>query len=331
MHMGGALYLNAEFTAPWSTTARPDRALCDVFQPRSERVISFHLIASGSCWARLEDDPSTAIQLTAGELLVVSQGDEHIMSSDLDTPPIAAAPILATHLEAAPGEIINLSYGGGGATTRVMCGFLSCDEMLSNPLLSALPRIFKVDMRNDPSSAWLESSLQFAAAESGRAKPGSAIVIGKISELMFVEAVRRCLEALPPDRTGWLAGLRDRFVSRALSYMHAQPAHDWTVDELARKVGLSRSALAQRFSDLLGQPPMQYLARWRLQLAAHELLTANKPLAMLAAEVGYESEAAFNRAFKREFGLPPAGWRKSRSKVAAVRAISANDETNEAA
>ena len=320
MRMGGALYLNAEFTAPWCTTARPDRELCTVFLPRTERVISYHLIVEGSCWAQVADDPGSAIHVSAGELLVVPHGDEHLMASDLALPPVASAPLLNNMLRAAPGDVIKLSYGGGGTPTRVMCGFLACDEILSNPLLSSLPRIFKIDMRNDPSSAWLESSLHFAAAESTQWRPGSAIVIGKLSELLFVEAVRRCIDALPADRKGWLAGLRDRFIGRALSMLHAQPAHPWTVDELARKVGLSRSALAQRFTDLLEEPPMQYLARWRLQVAAHELQTGAKSLSAVAMQVGYESEAAFNRAFKREFGMPPATWRKSRGKMAIASA-----------
>jgi AraC-like DNA-binding protein len=204
-----------------------------------------------------------------------------------------------------------LSYGGGGAKTRLICGFLACDDTLTNPVLSALPRMFKIDMRNDARSAWLESSLRLAAVEAAELRVGSAIVLGRLSELLFVEAVRRCVDSLPADRKGWLAGVSDRFVGRSLALMHAQPAHGWTVDELARKAGLSRSALAQRFTQLLGQPPMQYLARWRLQIAAQALRDGAQSLTAIAERVGYESEAAFNRAFKREFGLPPASWRRS--------------------
>lgn len=315
VRLGGAVYLNAEFTAPWCVIGKTDSSLCASFLPQSERVVSYHLITEGSCWARVAADPDSALQVNAGELLVVPQGESHILGSALDLTPVPSAPLLADHLKAAPGEVMKLSYGGGGATTRLVCGFLACNETLSNPILSALPRIFKIDMRNDPRSGWLESSLQFAAAEAAELRAGSATVLGKLSELLFVEAVRRCIDALPADRKGWLAGVRDRFVGRALSMIHAQPAHDWTVDELARKVGLSRSALAQRFTDLLDQPPMQYLARWRLQVAAHELSNGNKSIAAIAEHVGYDSEAAFNRAFKREFGTPPAGWRKNRSKA----------------
>ena len=170
-------------------------------------------------------------------------------------------------------------------------------------------------MRNDPRAAWLESSLKFAAAETAESRAGGTAILARLSELLFVEAVRCCIESLPADQTGWLAGVRDRFVGRALSLLHARPDHPWTVDELARKVGLSRSALAHRFTELLGQPPMQYLARWRMQIAAQELLSSNKSLAAVAEQIGYESEAAFSRAFRREFGKPPAGWRKHRGKA----------------
>ena len=315
VRLGGAVYLNGEFTAPWCVIGQTNGALCAGYLPRSERVVSFHLITEGNCWARLAADPNSAIQVNAGELLVVPQGETHIMGSAPDLTPVSFGPLLASQLETAPGEVMKLSHGGGGTRTRTVCGFLACNETLSNPILSALPRIFKIDMRNDPRSAWLESSLQFAAAEAAEWRAGSAIVLARLSELLFVEAVRRCIDALPADQKGWLAGVRDRFVGRALSMLHAQPAHAWTVDELARKVGLSRSALAQRFTDLLGQPPMQYLARWRLQVAAQELLIGSKSLAAIAEQVGYDSEAAFNRAFKREFGMPPAGWRKNRSKA----------------
>jgi AraC-like DNA-binding protein len=316
VRLGGAVYLHGEFTAPWSVSSSSNAELCATFLPQSERVMSYHLVTAGSCWAQLAGDPASAIEVRAGELLVVPQGEEHIMASSLDVEPVPAAPTIAEHLKTAPGELLQLNYGGGGVATSLLCGFIACDETLGNPLLAMLPRLFKVDMRNDPRSAWLESSLQFAAAEAADWRAGSSIVLGKLSELLFVEAVRRCIESMPATDEGWLAGVRDRFVGRALALMHAQPAYAWTVDELAQRVGLSRSALAQRFADLIGQPPVQYLTRWRLQLAAKELTSANKPLLAIAAQVGYESEAAFNRAFKREFGMPPSSWRKAQAKTA---------------
>ena len=315
VRLSGAVYLNGTFTAPWCAVGRTDAALCAAYLPRSERVVSYHLIIEGSCWAQLADDRASAIHLDAGELLVVPQGETHLMGSAIGLAPTPMELLLAGPMAAAPGEVMALSHGGGGPTTRIICGFLACDDTLSNPLLSSLPRLFKIDMRHDPRAAWLESSLKFAAAEAANSRAGGTIVLARLSELLFVEAVRSCIEALPAHQTGWLAGVRDRYVGRALSLLHAHAVHPWTVDELARKVGLSRSALAQRFTDLLGQPPMQYLARWRMQIAAQELLTGRKSLAAVAEQIGYESEAAFSRAFRREFGMPPAGWRKSKGQM----------------
>jgi AraC family transcriptional regulator, alkane utilization regulator len=315
VRLSGAVYLNGTFTAPWCMIGRTDAALCAAYLPRSERVVSYHLIIEGNCWAQLAGDSKSAIHLNAGELLVVPQGETHLIGSAVDLAPTPSELLLAGPMAAAPGEVLTLSHGGGGATTRIVCGFLACDDTLSNPLLASLPRLFKIDMRQDPRAAWLESSLKFAAAEAANSRAGGTIVLARLSELLFVEAVRSCIEALPDHETGWLAGVRDRYVGRALSLLHAHAVHPWTVEELARKVGLSRSALAQRFTDLLGQPPMQYLARWRMQIAAQELLSGRKSLAAVAEQIGYESEAAFSRAFRREFGMPPAGWRKCKEEM----------------
>jgi AraC-like DNA-binding protein len=293
LRLSGAVYLNGDFTAPWCVVGHVSKALCATFLPRAERIVSYHLIVEGSCWAALTDDPASAIRVDAGELLVVPQGEAHLMGSSLEIAPVPADEMVSRYLSTSPGEVMRLSYGAEGANqdgsrTRIICGFLACDDMLADPVLSSLPRIFKIDMRHDPQSAWLESSLKFAAAEAAEWRPGSATV---------------------------LAGVGDRFVGKALALLHAQSAHGWTVDELARRVGLSRSAFAQRFTQLLGQAPMQYLASWRLQMAAQELLSGSHSIAVVAERVGYESEAAFNRAFKRQFGLPPAAWRRNQGKL----------------
>ena len=191
-----------------------------------------------------------------------------------------------------------------------MCGFLSCDRQLSRPLLEALPRFLCVPFSDGPGAAWLMSLLRRGAQENTAPGPGSGLLLAKLAELLFVEAMRRYIEALPEQQTGWLAALRDRYVGRALSLMHERPAHDWSVDDLAERVGLSRSALAQRFATLLGQPPMQYLTRWRLVLAGAALRSSNRATPLVAEDSGYESESAFHRAFKREFGMPPAAWRR---------------------
>jgi AraC-like DNA-binding protein len=209
-----------------------------------------------------------------------------------------------------PGDVASLRKGRAGAATRIVCGFLACDRRLAEPILQSLPRLLRVGMRDGGTAAWVRSSIRYSVTESASSRPGSAAVRARLSEVLFVETIRHYMEELPPGKSGWLAGLRDRHVGRALSLLHERPAHPWTVEELARKVGLSRSALGQRFSTLIGAPPMQYLTRWRTSLAATRLRESDVSIIRIATEAGYESEAAFNRAFKREFGLPPATWRK---------------------
>jgi AraC-like DNA-binding protein len=310
VQLTGAVYLDGAFSAPWCVTIPADSALCSAYLPPSERVVSFHLVTEGSCWAMLPHDPGGALRADAGDVIVVPQGESHLLGSTTGLPPDFLGPILASKVRTAPGEVMTVAWGGGGAVTRMVCGFFAAQDIWRNPLLSALPRMFKAGMRGSHAS-WLESSLRFATQEAASARAGSATVLAKLSELMFVEAVRRYIDAMPDDGKGWLAGLRDRVVARALALMHGRPAHGWTVEELARRVGTSRSVLARRFAGVLGVAPMQYLAQWRLQLAAQQLRLGDRPLASVAEDIGYESEAAFNRAFKREFGVPPATWRRN--------------------
>ncbi|HJV86263.1 MAG TPA: AraC family transcriptional regulator [Noviherbaspirillum sp.] len=308
VQLNGAVFLNAEFTAPWCVTSKAENELCAMYLPEPGRVLSYHLITGGSCWVSLAGNENSAIRVEAGELLVVPQGELHVLGSELTTNPVPSGPLLSNYLQAHPGEVMAVNYGGGGLPTRMVCGFIACDAGLSNPLLASLPRLFKVDVGQGIESAWLASALSFAAAEAADPRTGTTSVLAKLSELLFVHAIRRYIDTLPESEKGWLAAVRDRYVGRALSHLHARPAHPWTVEELAGHIGLSRSAFAQRFTDLLGQPPMQYLAHWRLCLAAR-LLSGGRPLAEVAGTVGYDSEAAFSRAFKREFGHPPGSWR----------------------
>jgi AraC-like DNA-binding protein len=212
------------------------------------------------------------------------------------------------------GRITAHKQGATGNATRIICGYLACDKRLAEPILFGLPRLLKVSMGGGGTAAWVQSSIKFSVAESASARPGSAAVLARLSEVLFAEAIRHYMDELPAGNSGWLAGLRDRHVGRALALLHEQPAHRWTVDQLAKKVGLSRSALAERFNELIGSPPMQYLARWRTSLAARALRETKASIVRVAEDVGYESEAAFNRAFKREFGLPPAAWRRKAPK-----------------
>jgi AraC-like DNA-binding protein len=211
-----------------------------------------------------------------------------------------------------------VKYGREGApSARLVCGFLACDARPFNPLLENLPAVMQARSARDNSGDWLAQFIRAAVSESAERRSGSEGILAKLSELMFIEVVRRHLETMPPEQAGWLAGLRDHFVGKALSLMHGNPAHGWTIEELGRKVGLSRSVLAERFTDLLGMPPMQYLARWRMQIAARILSDASANIASIAEEIGYESEAAFSRAFKKLVGVPPSVWRRRAPPAAA--------------
>jgi AraC-like DNA-binding protein len=305
VRLTGAVFLHGELSAPWGVCAPSAAESTTALMPGAEHLVYYHLVTEGSCVATVAGaDP---VPLAAGDVVLLPHGDPHVMSS---SPDVTAVPAWEVYSPPPPGDVVGLRCGGGGEVTGLVCGFLACEKGPCNPLLDALPPILRVNVRSDPTSAWIETSLTFGAREAAAQRAGGTTVLAKLSELLFVEGVRRYVESLPADQTGWLAGLRNRFVGRALALLHARPAHAWSVEELAREVGLSRSALADRFTDLLGQPPMQYLTRWRLQLAAQKLRSGQASVARIAEEVGYESEAAFNRAFKREIGAPPAAWRR---------------------
>ena len=197
-----------------------------------------------------------------------------------------------------------MRLGGGGETTRFVCGYFGCERHADRLFLAGLPLMIKINLRGDPAGEWLENSVRHLVSEAGSARPGQSVLLSKMAEALFIETIRRYMEALPPEQTGWLAGARDPVVGGALALLHRKPRHHWTVDELAAEAGASRSVLAERFSRFLGEPPLTYLARWRLQLAARMLQTTREAVLQVASEVGYDSEAAFNRAFKREFGIP---------------------------
>jgi len=306
LRLSGAVFLDAEFTAPWCVTSQSGHPSTGLLGD-SEHIVFFHWLIAGRCKARLAAGGDT-FEIAAGDLLLMPNDEAHLMGSDLQIEPIPADYLVKP---GADGGLLRIEHGGGGETTRFVCGFLACDKRHSRPVLEALPGMLRVPFGDDPATAWLKSLLHLGAQETMARRPGSDTVLAKLSELLFVEAIRRYSETMPAGQTGWLAGLRDRFVGRVLTLMHQKPGHEWTVDALANEAGLSRSALAQRFTELIGQPPMQYLTRWRLTVAAQRLRTDGASLAAVAEQIGYESEAAFNRAFKREFGVPPATWRRT--------------------
>jgi AraC family transcriptional regulator, alkane utilization regulator len=306
LRMTGAVFIDAEFTAPWCIEARGRNPALPMASAGPNAVF-FHVLTEGHCKARLTEGGAT-VDLAAGDLIMLPRDDDHLMGSDLHLAPTLAESLARPD----PGRgMLRIEHGGGGEKTRFVCGFLRCDARLCGPLLEGLPRIVRMPLANGPATAWLSSLLHAGAVESAAPRPGGETVLVKLSELLFVEALRRYIEMLPEEEKGWLAGLRDRFVGRALALLHEDPGHPWTVDELAERVGLSRSALTQRFSDLLGQAPIQYLTRWRLTIAAQRLRAEQASLARIAEDSGYDSEAAFNRAFKRALGTTPAAWRRS--------------------
>ena len=307
VRLTGAVFMDAEFTAPWCIGEPSGVEVCIEHMPHAQHVVIYHLVMDGGCEATLRD--GAPVSAGAGDLVIIPGGDAHSLGSDLSRPAVPGGPLVVRR---GPDEVPQVRHGGGGELTRMVCGYLACDSVLFDTVLAALPRIMVVNMRDGPGAQWLTSSIQFSLAESAAQRAGAGTVLAKLSELMFVEAIRRHIESLPPEQTGWLAGLRDRFVGKTLALIHSKPAHGWTVEEFATTVGLSRSALAERFAGLVGQPPMQYLARWRLQLAGNLLRAGRQSVAAVAADVGYDSEAAFNRAFKREMGATPAAWRRGK-------------------
>jgi AraC-like DNA-binding protein len=306
LRLTGAVFLDAEFTAPWCVVSQSGQSASSVLSGGAS-IVFFHVLTEGHCKARLASGGET-LELVAGDLVMLPRDDTHLLGSDLHLAPTLADTLVQP---AADGDLMRIEHGGGGERTRLVCGFLRYDQRLTGPMLETLPRLLRVPLGGGSTAAWLTSLLQAGARETAAPRPGAETVLAKLSELLFVEALRRHIELMPEQQTGWLAGLRDRFVGRALALMHERPGHDWSVEELASAVGLSRSSLAQRFADFIGQPPMQYLTRWRLTVAAQRLRSETASLARIAEDSGYDSEAAFNRAFKRALGTTPAAWRRS--------------------
>jgi AraC-like DNA-binding protein len=300
----GAIFINAKFTAPWAYKSPAAASAAPLLEPGAERVVIFHLITEGECYVEMTGQPPC--RLGPGDVVLFPRGDAHLMCSGPGVPPAMGAR-LDQVLSRRPRQLV---YGGGGAATRLVCGYLACDARLADMLLAGLPPLVKVNVRGSNAGAWLEASVRYALVEARSPRPGGAGVLAKLAEVLFIEVLRLHMNAEAPGRTGWLAGLRDRTVGAALNELHARPAHQWTLEELARAAGRSRSVLAERFLELVGTTPMQYLTQWRMLLAANLLCGSNAPLARIAEDVGYQTDTAFSRAFRREFGAPPAAWRR---------------------
>jgi len=315
IRLTGAIYFDFELSSPWVREAPPAREIAARVMPGAQRVIEYHLIARGSCWGHaVGHEP---ILLRDGDVIMFPRGDGHVLSS---APGMREVPDPAAFDRPAALPVFYEFGGGGPDRARVVCCFLGCDDRPYNPLVDALPPVIHLAAR-DPqhTTAAIASLVAMAASEARAARPGSGNVLARLSELIFVETIRQHLAALPDGEKGWLAGLRDPVVGCALAAIHGCPRDQWTVERLARAAGVSRSVLADRFAQMAGHPPMQYLALWRMQLAAR-MLADGRRVAAVADAVGYESEAAFSRAFKKIVGDAPAAWRGAHARPSASAA-----------
>ncbi|HEY6825103.1 MAG TPA: AraC family transcriptional regulator [Steroidobacteraceae bacterium] len=307
VRLNGAIFFDVHASDPWAAETPAGNQIVGRMFPAAEHLICYHAITHGTCWAAVADEPP--MMLSAGDVVVIPHGHAHVLSS---APGLRGAQDVSRYQ--APSELelpVVISMGGGTTESAgFVCGFLGCDARPYNPLLSSLPHVFKV---SDQVGGPLGSYVQIALTESKRPRIGSESVLGRLSELMFVDVIRRYLETLPADRLDWLAGLRDPYIGRALAEIHREPARHWTLESLARQVAMSRSAFAEHFSRFVGTPPMQYLTNWRMQIAANHLLSTTDSVNAVANRVGYDSEAAFSRAFKKVVGAPPSEWRKQRA------------------
>jgi len=315
VRLTGATFFDVVARAPWCAEHPTREQVLPKILPGAEHLISYHVVTEGECYAaRIGDAP---IHLSAGEVVVFTKGDAHVMSS---APGMRAQPVTQEEVDEATAgplpffrDVFNEGGGDRPPSVKLVCGFLACDAQPFNPLLDNLPAVIKGGKADGDDTSWVAQFIRLAMLESSAKRAGGESVLAKLSELMFIEVVRRYLEALPAGQAGWLAGLRDPSVGKALSLLHGHPAQPWTLEALARDVGVSRSVLAERFAELVGMPPMHYLANWRMQIAAGLLSGGTTNIATIAAETGYGSEAAFSRAFKKMVGLPPAAWRRRKA------------------
>jgi AraC-like DNA-binding protein len=305
VRLKGALFFSAEFSAPWRLSTPHCRMLAPTLAPGAPHIVIYHFVVEGTARACVVGGPDVA--LSPGDIVVFPHGDPHHLSGGTGTTQVESAAVLQ---RISSGDLSPMHAGGGGATTRFVCGYLTLDPLLCGPILESLPPILTVSVRTDPSGHWLEQSILHLLEESASNRAGSDAMLAKLSEALFVDTLRRYVTGLPDQTTGWLAGARDPVVGKSLALLHKRPEYPWTIAGLAADVGVSRSSLVERFTRYLAEPPMAYLTGWRLRLAAQALTSSPKGVADIAAAVGYESEAAFNRAFKRAFAVPPARYRR---------------------
>jgi AraC-like DNA-binding protein len=303
VRLAGAIFLRAEFRAPWAYRSPPAADLAATFLPGASSLVLFHIVADGRCWIELDD--GTGRDLEQGDVVVMPYGDQHRVGNPTG---VEAVPITSLLPPPPWTEFPVIDHGGDGDATMIVCGYLQGDALLFDPVLRALPSLFVVHPPAGPAAAWVGASIEYALLASQSAASTSRMN-QQLPELLFTEVLRLYLETHDPELTGWLAALRDPVAGPALTLLHTDPAHDWSVAELAAAAAASRTVLVDRFRQLLGRPPIRYLTEWRLHLASGLLRTTPLGVGEIGAKVGYNSEESFSRAFKRELGLAPAHWR----------------------
>lgn len=297
LKLTGTLYCRSELTAPWG-----------VEMPPFDDCLMFHIVTSGHCWLTVEGEEPMLMQ--AGSLTLLPHGKGHSISSDLEQP---TTPLFDIPVEKVSERLEVMEYGGGGAVTQLTCGVARFDHAVGKELIKSLARVMYIDSWKEEDDTWLQSTLRFIAREARELRPGSETVITHLADILIIQAIRTWIDSAPAEGSGWISALRDKQIGNALALIHRQPENDWTVEGLAREVGMSRSGFSARFSALMGESAMRYVTRWRMQLARLQLQESAEPLISVAERLGYQSEAAFSRAFRREFGLSPGAARSKRS------------------
>ncbi len=306
----GAVFHLVDASFPWGVDIPRARDYASIILPRAQHVISYHIILKGSGWVEIPDVASTWFE--AGDILVLAHGDQYsLLSTPGQAPEYDRKATIAFFREWMAGKLpfVTREGGGGGGGAEYMCGFLGCDMRPFNPVLSALPRLLRVGWSRNDQQDLLGRLIDLTLTDARLPRLGDESIRLRLSELIFVEVIRLCLESLPVHEMGWLSGLRDPAIGRVLTILHESPAHPWTLNLLAEQAGMSRAAMTARFTHLIGYPPMQYLALWRMQIAARLLADSTMKVAAVGQEIGYRSESAFSRAFKKIVGVSPAGWR----------------------
>jgi AraC-like DNA-binding protein len=306
VRFSGGVFLEAQFRSPWCVRSHIAPSDCGPEVKVDGGLVAFHYVLDGRLQVQLgKEQPRT---VRPGEIILLAHNDEHLLGSDVSLPPQDARPLMR---RAEQHDLARIEFGAGRQVrNRFVCGFVAT-TMHQHPLLAALPALFVTDLRGRPCAEWAETSFRYAARERAARRPGSQNILSRLSEMLFVEAVRGHIEELAGDATGWLAALRDPSLSRALLALHMRLEHPWTTEELANAACLSRSAFAEKFTNTVGLPPMSYLTRWRMLLAGQRLRESSDTIAQVAGTVGYESEFTFSRAFRREMGMAPGAWRKA--------------------